>query len=1824
LEVAGAELPIPLESRVIVIGRRPTCGIPLLESSVSTAHAVLFTWEGKRFIRDLWTRTGTFVNGHSVHEQELKAGDLIHCGETDITYAPSLEEAAFSVVEGASDSVVAASPKADEVDLGLEIEPADSVAGAKAPLEVILPPKTPPRQEELLPLEPLEPLEPQLIESESSDTAHIPLNLDIKPEEPAAPQVAKTSDADLPRRGWRSAVQEEDAKTQAAPEAPTPAKPIEEPVVLEPAAVAPVEEVAAPPAPEIIAATEPTPESALDLEDAEESTATSPEEANAADLTDTTFGRSVEEFEGASLGPIIETPESPEPAATEAAPAPIVSAAPQIESQTITQEEPIDLAATIDSSAMPIEPEPLDAQIAPEPTFAAPEPVVSEPIVEQAVEATPEIPATIEDNLSAPSLDTLPSEAEPEITSAVTIDSSLIEPPIAPVEHEPAPTAEIAHEVPPALEETLTSSGLDALASQPEIPQVATIAALPIEPVSEQPPVVDADTLTSSGLDALASQSEIPAAVTSDAPSDEPAPVVIEPVIAAEPVMEVAAEPVAPVSSSDFGLTPEAPEEIPFHADLDLEPAIVMALPHEPVLAQPIPETKFDDLSTSTAVMEPPLDLDAEDLPAPLSTDDAAMMVLSAEQPQPTVEEHLAEPLPIPEEPVAIAPDVTVSNDAVETAATIDHSVVEAIEPISAPPVPAEVHSDSAVPEPELHPLAADIEAPDVEPIAAVESDSTIPVDQIEPALSQQPVETPVIVSSPVNEPLFENHNEAPDFQQTLDLSNLHPSETAPAPLDESSALDLLNNDSAETPAQVTTESPVSAPIDLSRLSQAEIPAPAETVAVDAPLMGLAQPTAQPVDDLSPGVAEDPIDLSFLHNASTPLDEHTAVDLLAVEPAVPESTILSSEAPEVQHVVLDHSILETLATEETDIKPPPLVAEPSPAISVSPGEFPDILAPVLDDATVPEPLITETSTPAPPPPVADAEVHVQAPAGVAPRQRKKSRVIRNAFGQDPNAPKPGAVVIPPFAGTTSDSGETITMAGLSMPMVREADVFSEVSQPDAAEPADPLSGPAIPERDVFADEVAKSLPKHSLTGMSDEIGDATASPLLGQPKRFRNRSARPGVPPVAGARPAVLVGDEEAFAVASQQPRKLMRRVLVMMALMLGLIGATWAGVYQFWPVSTRLQAQITFKQFDKLTRSDALLKQSEQDDRLRDEGTRSLAVHKLHDLQPSLATGFLSGPIEYNRAIAAIWPGEPGNGQMLLTCETTDPQNDKVRLLSVASAMYEANSDLVQQAHDSNDRYQALFNNRQADEAKIVDLSNRAQQERSLVDGMPSAADVAMLTAADKDSFGKRTDAEQKLKAAQADLDNLKAQQAAAATQPVDPTATDAQFQQMTRDAQALTASLTEARKGRADMADQARATLDAAYDDFKKELDSAQGAAKDNPALASYFTSAQNLQQAIRDITDQYIQHQQADYTALNELKNNFVAKMTDRKATLLANDPKLKEMSQQKEIKTRQYNEAVNSGLDKEAQDLSAALKQLDLLIKTQEELVANDPVYNDFITGLQQMIDQKQRSINDERQKTDQKLAELRRQFNQSAAGVQNLPAEQKELATTMRDKLAAIDAARKQYAEASDAAAADADSNIKKMSDDLQALQTNIEARKKLLAANNSPEHLAAAESDRQAQLAAKVKVVDDLTKALATAKADYTANHDKLMAATDATDRGSMARKRLDAISLDQERITKELDQYKGALPQAAEKAKLAIEPVEPTADDVKALDNPVDNRFAIAGFGSLGIFVLFAIAIIFTILSAVRASQQTFTPAFESLETTAVPKMDEEEAVVA
>jgi hypothetical protein len=86
LEAEGLSEPLRLEDRLVLIGRRETADISLTENSASSAHAVLIATSGGHVVRDLNSRTGTFVNDAKIHEHVLEPGDMVRVGETTMRY----------------------------------------------------------------------------------------------------------------------------------------------------------------------------------------------------------------------------------------------------------------------------------------------------------------------------------------------------------------------------------------------------------------------------------------------------------------------------------------------------------------------------------------------------------------------------------------------------------------------------------------------------------------------------------------------------------------------------------------------------------------------------------------------------------------------------------------------------------------------------------------------------------------------------------------------------------------------------------------------------------------------------------------------------------------------------------------------------------------------------------------------------------------------------------------------------------------------------------------------------------------------------------------------------------------------------------------------------------------------------------------------------------------------------------------------------------------------------------------------------------------------------------------------------------------------------------------------------------------------------------------------------------------------------------------------------------------------------------------------------------------------------------------------------------
>lgn len=76
----------PLKSGMIIIGRSSECDIQIANPTVSKRHASIECLPDRVIIRDLASKSGTFVNNEHITEQNLKFGDFIRLGAVSIRY----------------------------------------------------------------------------------------------------------------------------------------------------------------------------------------------------------------------------------------------------------------------------------------------------------------------------------------------------------------------------------------------------------------------------------------------------------------------------------------------------------------------------------------------------------------------------------------------------------------------------------------------------------------------------------------------------------------------------------------------------------------------------------------------------------------------------------------------------------------------------------------------------------------------------------------------------------------------------------------------------------------------------------------------------------------------------------------------------------------------------------------------------------------------------------------------------------------------------------------------------------------------------------------------------------------------------------------------------------------------------------------------------------------------------------------------------------------------------------------------------------------------------------------------------------------------------------------------------------------------------------------------------------------------------------------------------------------------------------------------------------------------------------------------------------
>jgi pSer/pThr/pTyr-binding forkhead associated (FHA) protein len=91
-----------IEHRVLVIGSRAGCDVMVEEAAVSGRHAIVFEAAGKRYVRDLSSRTGTNLNGTKIRQAEISFGDQVHIGGTTL-HLESSEAADAAAAEDATE-----------------------------------------------------------------------------------------------------------------------------------------------------------------------------------------------------------------------------------------------------------------------------------------------------------------------------------------------------------------------------------------------------------------------------------------------------------------------------------------------------------------------------------------------------------------------------------------------------------------------------------------------------------------------------------------------------------------------------------------------------------------------------------------------------------------------------------------------------------------------------------------------------------------------------------------------------------------------------------------------------------------------------------------------------------------------------------------------------------------------------------------------------------------------------------------------------------------------------------------------------------------------------------------------------------------------------------------------------------------------------------------------------------------------------------------------------------------------------------------------------------------------------------------------------------------------------------------------------------------------------------------------------------------------------------------------------------------------------------------------------------------------------------------
>jgi hypothetical protein len=413
------------------------------------------------------------------------------------------------------------------------------------------------------------------------------------------------------------------------------------------------------------------------------------------------------------------------------------------------------------------------------------------------------------------------------------------------------------------------------------------------------------------------------------------------------------------------------------------------------------------------------------------------------------------------------------------------------------------------------------------------------------------------------------------------------------------------------------------------------------------------------------------------------------------------------------------------------------------------------------------------------------------------------------------------------------------------------------------------------------------------------------------------------------------------------------------------------------------------------------------------------------------------------------------------------------------------------------------------------------------------------------------------------------------------------------------LNNQIAEMQRARTGSAEDARKQLDAALAAFEKDV-AAAGAAPAGPELAAYLSRARQLQQTTRELTDQLIRRQQQNQEKLTELKARLNEKRDARRDEQIQKDPQLKEWNDQLAITQRQHSAAVSAGLTNDAEEFRTQVETLKKMIASRQALIGDDQLVADAIAELEKIIADTTKSLEADRKSTEATLDQLQQTFVQAQPPVEKLPADQRQIAATLTERLAAVTEARRAYTRAIGPGVDD--EQLQKLRDEAATLATTIADRKRQLAAASEKTQLAAAEQGRIEEVKKRETELAAAREAERQAQAAWAASVKKLHAAQIRITEARAAGETIDRYSKERDAAQKELELNLRTLEAARAQLAKKVDPLPPRENDVRI--EPGSNVRPTYSLVAVG-----AIAALFTVLVlfSVRADRSAASAAAES-----------------